>query len=345
MQLLIIDPDQGIQEYYRNTLESQFQGISVDFVNRISEAEERLGKTDYDLVITETELERPFFAFLDGLVRVGMPIIVVSRDDAERLAVESIRLGAIDFISKKNLKLGIFSNILARALLDGERWKKIREFAAGLPPYPEVRNHTEKILSAIKKEKEEKTRLAAAQKLTGGMKNLKEGHAYNILFLYATIKFTPATFSQMDDWQLQQVLSRWKKVLGRIPESYGGQVWIEKKDSLVIAFDGEDVLSALLASMEMNSRIFLLSGELPIDRAELSIALSAGQTVYTADMGSLVSEALNFSAHLAYRESSNNGIFLPGEIHERLNGRSRKYFFREDAAFEGRTIYRFERTA
>ncbi|MBI37968.1 MAG: hypothetical protein CMF59_00090 [Leptospiraceae bacterium] len=345
MQLLIIDPDQGIQEYYRNTLESQFQGISVEFVSKITEAEDKLHSTDYDLLITESELDRPFFPFLDGLVRLGTPVIVVSRDDSERLAVESIRLGAIDFISKKNLKLGIFTNILARALLDGERWKKIREFGTGMPPYPEVRKHTEKILESIKKEKEEKTRQEAAQKLVGGLKNLKEGHAYNILFLYATIKFSDATSSQMDDWQLQQVLTRWKRILGRIPESYGGQVWIEKKDSLVAAFDAEEALSALLASMEMNSRIFLLSGELPIDRAGLSIALSAGQTVYTSDMGSLVSEALNFSAHLAYREGSQNGIFIPGELHERLNGRGRKYFFREDAAFEGRTIYRFERTA
>ncbi|MBU44836.1 MAG: hypothetical protein CMN76_16555 [Spirochaetaceae bacterium] len=345
MQLLIIDPDQGIQEYYKNTLESHFSGIQVDFASNCSEAERNLQSNDYDLLITESELDRPFFAFLDGVVRIGMPVIVVSRTDSERLAVESIRLGAIDFISKKNLKLGIFTNILARALLDGERWKKIREFSVSMPPYPEVRKHTDIIVGSMQKEKEEKDRLEAAQKLLGGLKNLKEGHAYNILFLYATVKFTEPTFSRMDDWQLQQVLTRWKRILGRIPESYGGQVWIEKKDSLVAAFDGGDTLSALLASMEMNARLYLLSGELPIDRAGLSIALAAGQTVYTSDMGNLVSEALNFSAHLAYREGSYNGIFIPGEIHERLNARSKKYFFREGEAFEGRNIYRFERIA
>ena len=93
MQLLIIDPDQGIQEYYKNTLESHFSGIQVDFASNCSEAERNLQSNDYDLLITESELDRPFFAFLDGVVRIGMPVIVVSRTDSERLAVESIRLG------------------------------------------------------------------------------------------------------------------------------------------------------------------------------------------------------------------------------------------------------------
>lgn len=345
MNLLIIDPDQGIQEYYRNTLESTFPGIAVEFAGNIVRAEDRLHSAEFDLIITETALDRPFFPFLDGLVRTGAPVVVVSRDDSERLAIESIRLGAIDFISKKNLKLGIFTSILARALLDGERWGKIRQFASSNPPYAEVKKHTDTILASIEKEKEERVRLEAAQKLGGGLKNLKEGEAYRILFLYATIKFHESTFTQMDDWQLQQILTRWKRILSRIPESYGGQIWIEKKDSLVAAFAEEDVLPAILASMEMNARTFLLSGELPIERAGLSIALASGQTVYTSDMGSLVSEALNFSAHLAYRDSAFNGICMPDSLFDRLNGRTRKYFFREDAAFEGKPIYRFERIA
>lgn len=345
MQILIIDPDHGIHEYFRNTLESTFPGIAVEFATSVSEAESKLHGNDYDLIITETAVDRPFFPFLDGLVRPGKPVLVVSRDDSERLAVECIRLGAIDFISKKNLKLGIFTSMLARALLDGERWQRIRQFAADMPPYPEVRKHTETIITSIEKEKEEKSRLEAAQKMGSGLNNLKEGQAYRILFLYATIKFPEASHSQMDDWQLQQILTRWKKILARIPESYGGQVWIQKKDSLVAAFDENDIFPALLASMEMNARLFLLSGELPMDRAGLSIALAAGQTVYTNDMGSLVSEALNFSAHLAYREGNFNGIYVPEPLYLRLNGRTRKYFFREDAAFEGQGIYRFERIA
>ncbi|MCB1167474.1 MAG: response regulator [Leptospiraceae bacterium] len=343
MDLLIIDPDQGIQEYYRNTLEAEFRGIQVTFVSTSKEAEPLLGSRDFDLILTETDLDTPFFPFLDGLVRVGPPVIVVSRDETERLAVESIRYGAIDFISKKNLKLGIFSSILARALLDGQRWSEIRKFAVTKPPYPEVRKHTDLILASIDKEREERDRLEAAHKMAGGMKNLKEGQTYEILFMYANIRFTEGTYSQMDDWQMQQILTRWKKILNRIPESYGGQVWIQKKDAIVAAFDGHDILPGFLAALEMNARVYLLSGELPIERAGISIALCSGQTVYTSEMGSLVSEALNFSAHLSMRDQVFQGIFIPGEIYEHLNGRSRKFFFREDSAFEGRTIYRFER--
>ncbi len=126
MEIVIVDSDLAIQEYYRNLLESEFRNVRVKFFTSATPALEFVNVNSCDLVMTESRLDdMNFFEFLEALVNKRIPTMVVASDSSERFIVEVLRMGAVDFISKRNIKLGHLPSIIMRALLEADRWQKM----------------------------------------------------------------------------------------------------------------------------------------------------------------------------------------------------------------------------
>ena len=345
MNILIVDSDHGIYEYYRSLLESEFRLIEVTFVSSPDDAAEELAKGETDLVITETRLgHRDIFEFLKYLTKMRLPFIIVSGEPSERLMVECMREGAMDFISKANIKLGLLPLIIKRALLEGDRWVKINDFSDSLMHRPEFLELDERARQFVRAERQETMRKGIGRDGQGKVQELVEGQTYFIVYVYVQF-YAPERFEkEFDENTTGTIRSRILNNIGDIGRKYGGQLWNMKEDGCYFAFVGEGYLSATLAAVEMSCsmNIHNLTIENFDEMLGLNIGITCGETVYRKIKGDIYSEALNLSAHMAIYNEEKPGALITGDIYDHLGPRVRKYFFKT-APFEGYPAYRYER--
>lgn len=349
MNLLIVDPDRGIQEYYRNMLESEFRKVGVDFASSASEALGVLDSGDVDLVLTEALLggsdanPAAIFDFIDELTRRRMPCIVVSAESSERMIVECLRAGALDFVSKQNIKLGYLAYVIARGALEADRWLEIQNFARNLPRREEFDRINARVRGFLYTEHAERRRLEI-QKDERADKVFEDGRAYHVIYLYCQL-FFPEQLKGGDERRFLSIQERvLDKVLG-IPPRYNGRLWTRKEDGCFFAFQDDDYTAALLSAIEIRAslNIFNMTIENLPGRIHCGMGLSSGETVYREDKSRIYSEALNLSAHMAINQPE-KGVLLSEDVYSRLGPRARKYFF-SAGQYEGRNIYKFERIA
>jgi len=99
--VLIVDDEADIRELVEITLSRM--GLRTDSVATVGEAKERLGEQAFDLCITDMRL--PDGTGID-LVRhiqrqhTGLPVAVITAYGSAQAAVESLKAGAFDFVSK-----------------------------------------------------------------------------------------------------------------------------------------------------------------------------------------------------------------------------------------------------
>src|SRR5688572_16587772 len=86
MNLLVVDPDPGIREFYHRLFQAEFRTVQLTFSNDLGEAKSHLAKPGFDVVLTEGSLPG-LFEFIEDLTKSGIPCIVISSDATERLIV------------------------------------------------------------------------------------------------------------------------------------------------------------------------------------------------------------------------------------------------------------------
>ncbi len=347
MNILIVDSDTGIHEYYRALLESEFRLILVQFATTPDEAVEMLAKGEYDLIITETRLgRRDLFTFLGYLTKNRIPYIIVSGDSSERLMVECMRSGALDFLSKQNIKLGLLPLMIKRSLLEGDRWVRMHDFGETMMYRPEFLEIDARARQFVRDEQQERLRKGMARENTPTVEELVEGQTYFIVYLYVQFFASKKFIEEMDENRGGSVRSRILNGIAEVGRKYGGQLWSMKEDGCYFAFVGEAYLGAALAAVQMQCSMNIHN--LAIEEFEddegvgLNIGIHCGETVYRKARGDIYSEALNLSAHMAIYNEEKPGTLITREIYDHLGPRVRKYFFKT-APFEGYPAFRYER--
>jgi hypothetical protein len=291
------------------------------------------------------------FEFLLELGRRHIPSVVVSSQNSERLIVECLRSGALDFVTKINIKLGHLPAIIARALLEADRWQKIRAYEATVPHREEFYRLNERVRSYIDAERRQIRRANMVEVEQNGRglheEEFVEGQNYFVIYLYIQLLLPAGVRASMDPRRFSQLQSRVLDRFLEIVPRYGGRLWTRKEDGCFFAFVGETAyLSALLAAIEIRAslNIFNITVENLIEKIQINEAVTCGQTVYKEDHGQIYSEALNLAAHMAINNTEKNVTLVTASIYEQLDQRARKYLFKA-GTFEGHEIFRYESIA
>jgi DNA-binding NtrC family response regulator len=99
---LVVDDERNIRKTLRMVLEER--GIVVEEADTAAAAAERLGKATFDLVFLDLRLPDgdglEILRSLHDARREGISVIVISAHGTIDSAVESMRLGAVDFLAK-----------------------------------------------------------------------------------------------------------------------------------------------------------------------------------------------------------------------------------------------------
>ena len=346
MNLLIIDPDVEIHEYYRNLFHSIFTGINIICELDGDSAITRLGTDEIDLVITETLLpDYDIFTILYEVTSKNLPVVVISSEKSERLIVETLRAGALDFLTKKNLKLGLLEHIIKRAFLEGDRWMEILKFANTIRHRSEFDRENELLKAYLIRERYEKRNLNVPMGYLGdGTIALKEGETYNIIYLYIQLHFPEQLMSSYDQGTIQRMMREILSMCISISEHYGGRNWTKKYDGAFFAFLNESYQQAVIAALEIYANVKLYSAKIENLSEEIfvTMGIAVGQTVYHEDKSNIYCEALNLSAHLAInKDSRGSALWITSDIADSVSDGCRRYF-QKGNDYEGSKVYKFE---
>lgn len=115
-QVLIVDDEADIRELLEITLGRM--GVDTYAVGRVDEAREALARRGYDLCITDMRL--PDGSGIDIVRHIGQafpctPVAVITAYGSAETAVESLKAGAFDFVSKP-VDLGVLRKLVDSAL-------------------------------------------------------------------------------------------------------------------------------------------------------------------------------------------------------------------------------------
>jgi len=342
MRAYIFEPDSNIQEYYKNLFQTDMKGLEYHFFTSPESMRRKIAEQPCDLIITESLGSPSAVDLIEEMAAKKIPVIVVSEACNERLIVECMKAGAMDFLSKRNIKLNLLLDCVRRALLEADRWMEVRNLLENMPPRPEFIKSTQVLRGAIQAEQAEvrRLRIKNAPEQTG---QYEDGKSYNLTFVFLQLHFPPSVLNASDDRSgriVHDVLDR----ISAIPPRYGGEVWVRRRDGGIFVFPGAAGLGAFLCCAEIRGllNIVNVTTENLYESIHANLAITSGMTVYRKNVGDVHSDALNLAAHLAIQYPRQNSILVPTAFLEHLGARARKYFFRGDV-FEGKEISVYER--
>jgi class 3 adenylate cyclase len=124
---------------------------------------------------------------------------------------------------------------------------------------------------------------------------------------------------------------------------YNGRIWSWAGDGGLLAFRDEgDVTPALQCCLEIlfSLPIFNRRPRRPIkNNISIRLALDCGNIKFFSDTGKIVSNIINYAAHLEKKATHPNGISVSENIFSRLDVKMKKIFKRK-SSFEGKTAYK-----
>ena len=133
----------------------------------------------------------------------------------------------------------------------------------------------------------------------------------------------------------------WKYIRKKL-EPYDGRIWSWQGDGGLLAFPfSQDVNLSVASCLEIMLAlpIYNLHPSNPIEsNIVLRIALDHGPIKFATDTGRIVSQSINYAAHLEKHGTSPWGISVSDEVYEQLSGSMRKIFPKK-RKFEERIAY------
>lgn len=135
LDVLVVEDNQADPEIIRRCLNQLERTVDIRHRKTVRGATTLLEDADFDLVLVDHGLPRK-----SGLEFLGefqnrdsyLPVIMISSEGDESLLSHSLRLGADDYISKKNLSPGVLNHsiehVLEKARRQFERDLKVLEF-------------------------------------------------------------------------------------------------------------------------------------------------------------------------------------------------------------------------
>ena len=187
---------------------------------------------------------------------------------------------------------------------------------------------------------------AIIQKAGGESDNwgyLAEGTPYNFAFLSIDIAGNSIIQSKYPKQDIENVYENMFKIIEGNVKHYNGKIWTWAGDGGIAAFYlGNVIEDAVNAAINIQTRMipFNLSSKRNkfLEPIHLRIAAHQGPTTYKENKGSILSEAINYVAHLEKKGTAPDAVAISREIYDELNDRYRK-IFKYKGIFEEKDTY------
>ncbi len=169
---------------------------------------------------------------------------------------------------------------------------------------------------------------------------LRDGREYEVAIASIDICQNSELVKKYKTKVMEQVYYRLWEFLKAKLDSWEGRIWSWAGDGGILAFRGEEsVPRAVSCCLEILASlpVFNMQPDKPIkDEICLRIALDFGPLKFFSDTGKIVSEVINYAAHLEKKGTRPSKLSISDEVHARLSPAMRK-LFAEEMSFEGRT--------
>ena len=169
---------------------------------------------------------------------------------------------------------------------------------------------------------------------------LRDGREYPVAVASIDICQNSELVKKYTPKVMEQVYYRLWEYLKAKLDAWEGRIWSWAGDGGILAFQGEEnVFRAVSCCLEILSGlpVFNMQPDKPIkDEICFRIALDFGPLKFFSETGKIVSEVINYAAHLEKKGTKPSKLSISDEVHARLPPAMRKVFA-EEMSFEGRT--------
>ncbi len=171
---------------------------------------------------------------------------------------------------------------------------------------------------------------------------LKEGKAYEILIASIDICENSKLVHYYGANNMERIYNQLHNYLDDIVHEFEGRIWSWQGDGGIIAFRGRNKIENGLNcafKVLLNLPLFNIGPKVTIRHPiNLRIGMDCGYLNFFSDVGRIVSETINYAAHLEKKGTKINGISISDKIYKDIPERF-KVFFSNSVVFEERTAY------
>src|SRR5208283_4159412 len=170
--------------------------------------------------------------------------------------------------------------------------------------------------------------------------SLRDGREYELAIASIDICQNSELVKQYKPKVMEQVYYRLWEFLKTKLDAWEGRIWSWAGDGGILAFRGEEsVPRAVSCCLEILAglAVFNMQPDKPIkEEICLRIALDFGPLKFFSETGKIISEVINYAAHLEKKGTKPSKLSISDAVHARLSPAMRKVFA-EEMSFEGRT--------
>jgi class 3 adenylate cyclase len=171
---------------------------------------------------------------------------------------------------------------------------------------------------------------------------LREGRRYEMTVASLDIVGNSEMVNRFGMRKMEKLYYRFWNFLRRHLEVYDGRIWHWAGDGGLLAFTAKKhFLRAVQFAVEIQSVLPLFNAdpEKPIEEdISIRIGMDTGKIKFSTDTGRIVSEVINFAAHVEKNHTKPGEISVSAELFEKLPPRIAEFFY-AGGEFEGRTVY------
>ena len=171
---------------------------------------------------------------------------------------------------------------------------------------------------------------------------LKDGGTYELVVASIDICENSKLVSAYGAKNMEGVYNQLHNFLKDIIHEFEGRIWSWQGDGGLIAFRGSKKIENSIncaIKIQLNLPFFNLSSKVNLNETiNLRIALDCGNIKFFNDVGRIVSETINYAAHLEKKGTLPAGISISEKVYSHLPKKV-KAFFKNEQIFENRKAY------
>lgn len=176
---------------------------------------------------------------------------------------------------------------------------------------------------------------------------LKEGETYDFAFLSVDIVGNSEIQKKYPKEDIELVYSNLLSFLQSNITKYKGKIWSWAGDGGLVAFHlGNPSRDSVRCAVNIYLGMVLFNLSPKQNKFKepirLRIASHEGAASYREDKGKILSEAINYVAHLEKKGTPTNGIAISSSVYNLLDPRLKQIFIRDDKPFENIIVYRVD---
>ncbi len=171
---------------------------------------------------------------------------------------------------------------------------------------------------------------------------LKDGKVYSITVMSLDIVNNSKMVKKYSSKIMEKVYFRLRSFIEKKVLDYEGRIWSFAGDGGLIAFTFKGHAErAALCAMDIRATlpVFNISHDLPVkDNLFLRLAMDTGKIKFSLDTGHIVSDIINYAAHLEKSGTLPGEISISANVKKELPPKIAK-IFRDKGLFENKTFY------